>query len=588
MELGVFPKEWLQPHPVLALPTRAQVIAANATDEGRAKLEDHLRKRAELIAKEREDPLRHGFEPFTFKQARDLIDEWDEILLQGGNREGKTNFAAKFCVEILVNEPGSIVAFFHSSEKSSRNQQQPVVFSFLPPEWRAQARRSKRAADKTAGTYLSYSPGSGFTGDQFILPNGSMGLFFNYKQDVGVMEGYAFRVVWFDELVPMAFLEALAFRLDPSVRLIVLTTFTPVRGYTQVVASYIAGGKIVKTLPAPLLMQDKIHVKDCPPGHMPFVMQGRRPKSAVLFFHNGTNPYGAGKKVREKLKDAKADTIMMRGYGWATKQTNGLFAKFSEKVHVVTRRRWEADLRTGPGTRYCVADPRPGANWLIKWYFVTPEGWRIVYREWPDKKRHDEWALPPKDGSDGRMGRTWQPGPAMYDGAGRGIIAYKKLILELEGWRWDDARGAWDDTHAEKIERRLIDPRMGGTEIPSADEGTSLIALMDEEQADEQERVVGPSMEWEKGPGGAIEAGLEMIVSAMDYDELKPVDTTNCPKWYVVEDCEHSILAYQEYTGAGGEKDALKDIIDCDRYFEKGECTYVAPKARAVRGGGHW
>lgn len=580
------PPELLKPDPVLPLPTRAQVLAA--AQGGRlAELETALRNRAEAIALRTSDPLRYGYEPPTFKQARDLVAEFDEILLQGGNREGKTNFAAKFCVETLVNEPGSIVAFFHSSETSSRNQQQPVVFSFLPPEWRAIAQKATRAANKKADTYLSYSKGTGFTGNQFILPNGSMALFFNYKQDVGVMEGYAFRLVWFDELVPPAFLDALAFRLDPSVRLVVLTTFTPVRGYTQVVANYIAGGKVVKSLPAGLLAADKVHVPGCAPGHMPYVMRGRRPNSAVLFFHNGSNPFGAGKKVREKLAGATATTIMMRAYGWASKQIAGVFAKFSAEVHVIPRAKWLA-MSKGPGTRYCVTDPRPGANWFIKWYFVTPEGRSIVYREWPDKARHGEWAIPPTDGSDGKLGRTWRSGPAMYDGAGRGIIAYKDLILRAEGWRYDEEKSAWDDSAAEKIERRLIDPRMGGTEIPSAEEGTSLIALMDEEQRDGRGRLVGPSMLWEPAPGGDVGAGVEMIASRMDYDDTRPADALNCPAWFVVDDCEQSILAYQEYTNAGGEKDALKDIVDCDRYFVTDDCAYVAPQAMKIRRGGYY
>lgn len=580
------PAELLKADPVLPLPTREQVWVA-AKSNKLPELEQALRNRAEAIALRSSDPLRYGYEPPTFKQARDLVAEFDELLLQGGNREGKTNFAAKFCVETLVSEPGAIVAFFHSSETSSRNQQQPVVFSFLPPEWRAIAQKATRAANKKADTYLSYSKGTGFTGNQFILPNGSMGLFFNYKQDVGVMEGYAFRLVWFDELVPPAFLEALAFRLDPSVRLVVLTTFTPVRGYTQVVANYIAGGRVVKTLPAGLLAADKVHVPGCPPGHMPYVMQGRRPKSAVLFFHNGSNPFGAAKKVREKLVGATAQTIMIRAYGWASKQIAGVFAKFTPEAHVVKRARW-AELAKGAGTRYCVTDPRPGANWFIKWYFVTPEGATIVYREWPDKARFGEWALPPTDGTDGRLGRTWRTGPAMYDGAGRGIIAYKELILKAEGWRWDEEKGAWDDTGAEKIERRLIDPRMGGAEIPSVEEGTSLIAMMDEEQRNGRGQVVGPSMMWEPAPGGDVGAGVEMIANKMDYDEGRAVDALNAPAWFVVEDCEQSILAYQEYTNAGGEKDALKDILDCDRYFVTDDCDYVAPNAMRMRSGGYY
>ncbi|MDR1281441.1 MAG: terminase family protein [Opitutaceae bacterium] len=587
-----FPREWLQPDPVLPLPTRGQVQALLARGtEGRAQLEKFLRERAELIRLRGENPLEYGFEPYTFRRARELTEKYDEVLLMGGNREGKTNFAAKFCVELLVKKPGAVAAFFHSSEKSSRLQQQPVIFSFLPPVWRAQARAARRAAKGDA--YLGYAPGSGFTGEQFILPNGvegqvgSTGLFFNYKQDVGVMEGWEFDVVWFDELVPMAFLEALTFRLSRTKRTIILTTFTPVRGYTPVVASYVGGARVVETRRAELLAGDVVHVRDCPPGHMPFVQAGARENSAVLYFHNMSNPYGAGKEVRKKLAGAAASVIKMRGYGWADRTVAGVFARFSMNVHVVSPKR-VAELLAGPCTRYVAADPRPGVNWFIKWYCVTPEGWNIVYREWPDMQRYDRWALPPAERSDGRMGLQWRPGPAQFVEAGRGINGYKKLILEAEGWVWNEAEGRWDGARAERIESRLIDPRMGGDPVPGADEGTTIIRLMEDEERDRQGRVIGPSMIWEKGPASGVGDSVEMISSAMDYDETQRVSVLNCPKWYVSENCKQSIMAYQEFTNAGGQKDGLKDIIDCDRYFIKADLEYVAPNLRRVRRGGYY
>jgi len=585
-ELDAIPKELLQPDPVLPLPTRAQVLGAVQAGKT-AELIEWLQKRVESIALRLADPLNYGFEPQAYLDARKLIEENDELLLMGANREGKTNFAGKFSVELQVKKPGALCAFFHSSERSSELQQQPLILSMFPPAWRHQALKAKRAAGK-GGSYLSFTPGTGFTGAQYILPNGSTGLFFNYKQDVTVMEGYEFDLVWFDELVPLAFQEALRFRLSRNKRLIVLDTFTPVRGVTPVVMSFLAGAKIVETRSAaPLLPADRVLVKDCPPGHMPYIMRGGRERSAVLFFHNGMNPFGAGQAVRQKLVGAPEGVVKMRAFGWPDRQINGVFAKFSMNVHVITRARFE-ELATGPGTYYVVTDPRPGKNWFIKRYFVTPEGWAIVCWEWPDKKRHEEWALPPKDAAEGTQKFCWRPGPAQFIEAGRGIVAYKKLVLESEGWKWDDAAGRWDGTNALKIERRLIDPRMGGVEIPSEEEGTSLIAMMEEEQKDSQGRVIGPSMTWEAAPGGSVADRIEMIASLMDYDERAPVSVLNCPKWYAVEDCEQSIKSYQEYTGAGGEKDALKDPMDCDGYFVKDDCGYVAPQAMKIRRGGYY
>lgn len=589
-----FPKDWLQPHPVLPLPTRQQVAAWTALgDAGLQHLQKTLKERAELIALERSDPLRYGFEPETYKKVRELLSQYDEVLLSGANREGKTDCAAKLCVEHLVDAPSGSqrqAAFLHSSDRTSIDQQQPVIFSKLPPELRALA---LRGVQLKSGTYLKYGRAQGFANDKIILPNGSMGLFFNYKQDVGVMEGYRLTWVWFDELVPLAFLDALTFRLSQGERLVILITFTPVRGYTPVVARYVAGAKIIETRPAALLSPTTVHVKGCPPGHMPYVMQSRRPRSVAVFFHWGQNPFGASKEVQKKLEGAKGPVIKMRAYGYAEKLVTSAFPKFSEKVHVVSKEKFAAIVKAG-GTRYLAADPRPSRNWFLKWYFVTPEGYRIVYREWPDYQRFGEWALPPADSNDAEESRKndWRPGPAQRLEAGKGFASYKSLILKTEGWSYDPEKKQWiAGPHTERIERRLMDPRFGGSEVPSQDEGQTPIEMMDEAGDKDTAGRVMPSMAWEAAPASAVHgvgSALDMIVTAMDYDETTEVTVLNCPRWYMVEGCEHSLLAYQEFSNAGTEKNALKDIVDCDRYFEKADCDYRAPGSMKVRGGGHW
>lgn len=590
------PKELLAPHPTLPLPTRAVVRAYMARGEaGMAELEKILKDRAELIHLERFNPLRHGFEPETYKKARVLLQDVDELLLMGANREGKTNFAGKFSVEHLVDVPDRCAAFLHSSERSSKDQQQPVIFSFLPPEIRELGLRGIRSK---RGTYIQYTRANGFTGEKFILPNTSMGLFFNYKQDVGVLEGYRLTLVWFDELVPLAFLDALTYRLSQGERLIILITFTPVRGYTPVVARYVAGAKILETRPAALLAPDAVHVKGAPAGHMPTVLQPRRPRSKVLFFHWGQNPYGASREVQKKLEGANSSVVKMRAYGWADKLASSAFAKFGS-AHVVTRKRFDEEISKGPGTWYCASDPRPGKNWFIKWYFVSPVFGPFVHREWPDCRRYGEWALPPADASDDEVARKndWRPGPAQRLEAGRGMAAYRALILEAEGWVYNVEKKEWIHSAGdygagvEKVYRRVMDPRFGGSEVPSQEEGQTVVEMMAESgKRDPQGRIV-PPMEWEPAPATAVHgsgSALEMIVDAMDYDEKAEITPLNCPRWYVVDDCEHSILAYREFSDAGTPKNALKDIVDPDRYFVKAGCDYVQPHSMKVRGGGHW
>ena len=584
------PREWLQPHPVLPLPSRAAVQAWLAQGEaGVRHVSDLLRRRHEKIKLEQHDPLRHGFRPPTFERVRQLLTTHDELFLSGQNRSGKTRCATEIAVGDLVDHPGKHWLFFDTSEKTSIDKQQKAVFQMLPPEWRALAGGSGRAK-QAGGVYLNYATATGFTNFKFVLPNGSMASFGNYTQDVTVYEGYEIDGVWFDENAPLSFIEAMAYRVGRGRRMLLLFTFTPVAGgapvFTASVQRFFSGSTIVETRPAALLAPDQVHVKGCPRGHMPFVMQCRNPKAAVVFFHYGSNPYGANEEVKSKIKDAPAPVVKVRAYGWVDKLVQSAFPKFKPGVHTITREKFRELERAG-GTRYVAADPRPSRNWFIKWYLVTPQGWTIVYREWPDAPRYGEWALPPADDASGGLRVDYRSGPAQRADSGRGLASYKSMLLEAEGWVYEPEKRTWAAGAAtERIARRVMDPRFGGSEVPSQEEGETIIEMLARERTVDALGRTVPGMEWEQAPASAVHgagSALEMVVNAMDYDESQPVSPLNCPRWFVVEDCHHSILAYQEFTDSGSGKDALKDPVDCDRYFAKSECTYTPPGAMKLR-----
>lgn len=111
------------------------------------------------------------------------------------------------------------------------------------------------------------------------------------------------------------------------------------------------------------------------------------------------------------------------------------------------------------------------------------------------------------------------------------------------------------------------------------DEGTSIISMLEDEQRDEQGRLVGPSMVFYQAPGGgrAISArqSQEILNDYFDYNTDQPASAMNCPRMYVVDACEQTIYAWSEYTGIDGEKGALKDILDPDWYYVKTEPEYV-------------
>ena len=568
------------PDPVWPVPTAAEVRALIA-NHGEARALELLReshdRRERAIRAAREEPVFHAYEPETWKESRRLLAQFGELGIMGQNRSGKTRFAAKYCMEKIVTQPNKLAAFFHMTEETSKNQQQKVIYEHLPVAWR------KLGADGDS-VYVKYSAANGFTNGKFVLPNGGMGLFFNYRQSFDVWEGYEFDVVWCDELVPLPVLETLRYRVGQGRRLEILVTFTPKTGFTPTVQNLLAGGAVTRSLPAPLLPQDQVHVKGCPPGHMPYTIEGKG--KSVVFFHWGSNPYGANDEIRSKLEGAPLARVKMRAYGWADKTVEGALTKYDETVHLVPRAKFEAEWAK-VGTRYCVADPGMAKNWFIKWYLVTPGGKTIVYREWPDARRFGEWALSPSEAEDGG-GRKfdWRVGPAQRVGLLQGINEIKRMILEEEGWRWDYEKQAWDDSRAEKIERRLIDPRLGAEGIPSMDEGTSIIDLMECEGHDG--RMVLAPMFWEAAPASHVSEGVGLLNEQMAFDGDRPVAADNCPAWYVVDDLEQTKLAYREYTLAGSQRDALKDIVDPDRYFAKARLGYVSPDMWKPSGGTYY
>lgn len=567
--------EWT-PHPVIPLPTREQLRALvdlHGEQVAGEKIADLHAMREEAIRLEKHDPLRHGYEPETFLKARYLLEHFDEVYLLGGNREGKTMFAVKYAVEQLVAKPGQVWAFFHTTETSSIRQQQAKVWAMLPPEWRDLGKIGD-------SVYVKYTKQNGFSGAQFILPNGSIGMFFNYKQDPDVTQGYELDGACFDELTPLEFIENMAFRVGKGRKLKLVLTFTPVNGYTPTVARALVGATVTEQRPAALLAQDVRHHKECQPGHLPFVMTKR--KSAALFFHIGMNPYGASEEVARELRDKPVKMIKERAYGWADKLVTSALQKYGA-AHKVTRAKFN-DIAKRGGTRYCVADPGGTKNWFIKWYFCTPQGYTIVYREWPLFSQYGDWALHPERAEK----IDWRVGEAQRMDAGRGMADYRRLILETEGNMWIESKKQWDTTKAEVINTRLIDPRMGGMGVPSQDEGTSIIELMETPVKDSQGHELIPAMVWEEAPDSHVQESLSLLADAMDYDTERPVDVTNCPKWYVVDDLVHTDLAYREFTGLGTSKDALKDIIDPDRYMVKSGLGHIDAVQMRVRGLTHF
>lgn len=241
------------PHPLYKIPTREQAIAMGAE----RLLEFHA-AREQAIALEQSDPFREGHEPASWKIADE---EWAslrsrflvgpiELLLFGGNRAAKSEYAAKRVMQHLVNKPGSRWWCLQSSEASSIQNQQSLLYKYLPLEWKPSENTGKLRKGTT--TNITYTQKGGFTESTFVLPNRSQCWFKFYTMDVGTIEGAELDGVWLDELYTPEWLEAMRYRLVTR-NGIALKTFTPVAGYTPAVKEELSGAKTIQETPAELL-----------------------------------------------------------------------------------------------------------------------------------------------------------------------------------------------------------------------------------------------------------------------------------------------------------------------------------------------
>jgi phage terminase large subunit-like protein len=530
----------LTPHPVMVQPSPEEVRLL-VEKHGSDAVAQLLQLREDKILAEKMDPYRHGYEPQHWKDVDTLLKSKNEVLVLGGNRAGKTEWAAKRVIQTLVNKPDARVWCLHTTNSSSIQMQQNVLWKYMPPEL--------KNARKTKITNIAYSQKNGFSDNTFILPNRSQCFFMNYAQDKKVIEGGEVDLIWCDELVPLDWVETLRYRaITRRGKLIV--TFTPVLGYSQVVKDYVAGCRFKKTLPASLMDKDKIHVGGCPKGHMPYMAESMNSNCGVIWFHSQLNPYNPFDQLAATLEGKTSNEVKIRAYGWAENTAGSQFPSFTDQNIV------EQDKIPKEGTNFMCVDPAGARNWFMIWLRVAKDGNMYVYREWPDVS-NGEWALP-SEKADGKMGS------GQKNGAGRGLDDYKQLIKDLEV--------------DEVIAERYIDPRAGATQAVSAEGGTSLIELLDQGAV---------PMYFAPAAGLHIEQGVAIINDLLFYNSNEPISPINQPKLFVSDECRNLIYSMREWTNQDGEKGACKDPIDCLRYIAVMEPTYEGDNTFKARGSTH-
>ena len=531
------------PHPIIITPTPEQVMkmVANVGAEASAKM---LQDREGRVLAEVDDPFRYGMEPEHWKTADDILNKTDEVLVLGGNRAGKTEWAARRVAQMLVGlergefpwpewlrsrckNRGVKVWCLHTTNQSSIAFQQQVVYKYLPRELR-NARKSKY-------TNLGYSQKNGFSDNTGVYDRNQV-WFLNYAQDKQVIEGGEPDLIWCDELVPNDWLDTLRYRLVTRQGKLILT-FTPILGYTMTVKEYVAGSKFTEWKKSELLPGG--NVPGVPAGHMPYRAEARAGRAGIVWFHTKLNPYSSWQTMQNTLKGRSSYDIKIRAYGWAESTAGSQFPNFSE--HSVIK---HEDVPV-KGTNYMVIDPAGARNWFMLWARVDEKNRMYIYREWPDDT-YGEWCLP-CDRPDGK------PGPAQRAGAGRGVNDYAQMILELEG--------------DEKVEDRYIDPKAAGTPTASKEGGITLSDLLDE-----------AGLSCTPSAGVAVDERVLLINDLLSYNRDEPIGQENSPRLFVSERCTNLIYSLREWTGTDGQKGASKDPIDCLGYLAVMNPTFIEIK----------
>tara|TARA_R110002167_G_scaffold337245_3_gene544702 strand:- start:17588 stop:19432 length:1845 start_codon:yes stop_codon:yes gene_type:complete len=606
-------------HPILELPTLEE-----AKKWGAKKWGDMVVHREKLIAEEKNDMLRKGWEPSMWRICDALLDwPWldksesklireslgfhrvvDVLLINGGNRASKSEYAAKRTMQMLQYVKAGRAWCFHESNQNSVEYQHPLMWKYLPPDQRKKIR--------TEVAYISYNQKYGFSDSKFVLPNASECIFRNYEQDREKIEGGELNIAWTDELCPPDWIETLEIRLATRSPLSkMLVTFTPVKGYSASCKMFQDGAEVMKDATAFLCPKDEgppietnaLELQDCMEWMsggtgQPVVPEGRKfekvprlmrsvggdGKRAVAFFHSSDNPFGNPRAVADFIKGKPRWYVRERFYGLANKTMASRFPKFSPQVHCLAKEDIPKE-----GTNFLVCDPSSGRNFYMVWFRVTAE--RIyAYREWPGNYEIPEmgvvgpWALPDGKKPDGRMGPAQDP-------FGFSLSKIKREIARLEGWkdckdytfnrdkRESDCIADWteDAGSDENVMARFMDSRAASSPRVEKDRPVTLITEFDD-----------LNVFFQCAPGDAIADGVAKINDALDYNEEEELSYLNSPKFYVSKSCENLIFSLQNWTGLDGNKGACKDPIDTCRYFFLSDCENMSTGDWSSSGGGYY
>lgn len=518
-------------HPIVRPPTDEEIILLGESDPSLlASL--HEAHEGRIKAAE-EDPLRYGFDLDGWSRMRESLEKYDEVLVLGGNRSGKTTGCAKMVMEAVTNSRDGHIVCFSQNEDTSIKVQQSAIWEMMPKEFKK----------KTKGIegYINFSMQNGFTAKSFIFPDTRTRVDFKtytqFSNNATILEGFEFGFknpeslnvgAWLDEyLGDSALVNTLRFRLATRNSKMVIG-FTPIHGYTPFVADYLKGAETLKTKNAELL-------KNKP---LPVIQHSPQRNAGVVYLHSDENPFGGYDRIKKDLMNSPEDQILCRAYGYPVRSMTSLIPLFSTNVNVLGDEPNKYGMKfpdiTNPNnyTIYQVVDPAGARNFVALWAAVSRDGRVYIKREWPDRDSYGEWATfgDPK----------WKYGPAARK-IGYDVAGYAELFKEIE-----------------REEGIYPFERIGDSRY---------FARENENNEDLFHSFADKGMYFVPSSGKQERDGIIALDEWFDYNPDGTIDYANMPRCYIHQSCGNLIDSLINYNSEGKNDEALKDFFDLIRYL---------------------
>ncbi len=116
------------------------------------------------------------------------MQEYNECLVLGGNRSGKTTGFAKIIMEAVTESNDGHLVCFSQNEDTSIKVQQAAIWEMMPKEFKKKT--------KSIEGYINYSMQNGFTAKSFIFPDTRTRVDFKtytqFSNNQTILEGFEF------------------------------------------------------------------------------------------------------------------------------------------------------------------------------------------------------------------------------------------------------------------------------------------------------------------------------------------------------------------------------------------------------------